>query len=712
MRRARCLVILALALAPVVAHAQERDDEVEEIELEDLLTDDVVVRAPTEAEELAESSDSVQVVETDEVRTRAADMGDALARTAGITVRRAGGLGSFGRICLHGMCDSAVRMFVDGVPYQLVGFGSGTVNVPVHLVERIEIYRGTVPLRFGADALGGAINLVRPSYFRSHASVSLQTGSWGTYRLSADAGFRHDDTGFYAGAQLHYDHADNDYWIDVDVPDSRGRLQPARVRRFHDGYESYGVSLETGFVGVPFADRLTIRGFVGEYDRDLQHNIVMSVPYGDVVYGEVSAGALARYEHTITDEVRIDAYVGYTRRDITFLDASSWVYDWRGRRVRERRVAGEIESRPRDQTIWEDALPARLNLAWQITPEHSIHLNATPRYVSRSGDERIESNPGGRDPLTARRELFTMVSGLSYEVSAFDDLLENQVFFKDYVYLASSEEVLPGNTFVDRRRETHDVGFGDGVRVRIVDGLFARGSYEYATRLPEPYEVFGDGVQIVHNLQLAPERSHNGTVELSLDLERTPIGAILASAAGFLRWHQDTIILLGNERTFSYQNVYEALSAGAEANVRWESPGEWVALGANATFLDHRNTSSEGTFSSFRGDRMPNRPWVWANFSAQLRVQDLFGDDELTLTWDARYVHEFFRGWESQGRRDLKQTVPSQFSQDLALTYRVMGAPRIATTIELTNLTDERLYDLFGVQRPGRSIYLKLVVDY
>ncbi|AKF08629.1 TonB-dependent receptor domain-containing protein [Sandaracinus amylolyticus] len=704
--------------APVEDDAAPVEDDAAPVEDDeawgdDLLTDDVVVSATSEADELAQSADSVRIVAIDEVRAQSADMGEVLARSEGVSVRRSGGLGSTARLCIHGICDSGIRYFLDGVPLELAGFGLGVSNVPVNMVERVEIYRGAVPVRLGTDALGGVINLVRPSrYYGLHAGGYVQTGSWGTYRLFTEAGTRHDESGLYASASAFYDRADNDYPIDVEVADSRGRLSDARVRRFHDRYEAYGIAVEAGLAGVSFADRLSIRGFLSEYDRDLQNNVVMTVPYGEAVYGEVSWGGLLRYQHEIVPGLSIDTFVGYTRRDISFTDASPWVYDWYGNRVRARRTVGEIGTRPTDQSVWEDAVPARLNLSWQIAPEHRVHLNVTPTYTTRSGDERIESNPGGRDPLTARRDLFTMVSGLEYHLSLLERVLENQIFVKDYVYIASSEEVLPGFTFVERRRESHDIGIGDGLRWRILPELFVRGTYELATRLPAPYEVFGDGVLVGPNLDLSPERSHNGTLEVALDVRDTPIGAIEAEAAGFVRWRQNMIVLLGNDRVLTYQNVYEALAIGAEASLAWTSPGDWVRLAGNATYLEDRNSSEEGTFGDFAGDRIPNRPFFFANFSADLRAHDLFGNDELTLSWRGRYVHEFFRGWESQGRREYKQTVPSQLAQDLALTYTVLGPPRVSATIEMTNITDERLFDFFGAQRPGRAGFVKLSIDY
>ncbi|UJR83181.1 TonB-dependent receptor domain-containing protein [Sandaracinus amylolyticus] len=716
------LFSLALGASASRALAQEQPEEPAptselpaDFEEEDLITGDVVVSAMTEADEISESADSVHVIETDVVRAQTADAGEVLARQEGISVRRGGGLGSSARICIHGICDAGIRYFLDGVPLELAGFGLGISNVPLSMVERVEIYRGAVPIRLGSDALGGVINLVRDqAYFVPHATASLLAGSWGTYRGYVDGGYRHDGSGFYAGASAFVDHADNDYLVDVDVTDARGRLSPARLPRFHDAYDAYGIATEVGLVGVPFADRLLLRGFVSEYDRELQHNPVMTVPYGDVTYGEVSAGGLLRYSHTIDSQWSIDAFAGYTRRDITFNDQSTWIYDWRGQRVRERRVRGEIDPRPREQVVSEDAIPARLTLSFQLTPEHLFVANVTPEFTSRSGDERIQADPMARDPLTAQRDLFTMISGIEHRMSVFDDALETTLFVKDYVYVSASEEILPRDSIVVRHdRSTHDLGAGGAARYRITDGVLVRATYEYATRLPEPYEVFGDGVLVQPNLDLVPERSHNATVEGSLDLATGDAGRFEASLAGFVRARENMIVLLGTQRNFAYQNVYGALVVGTEGALRWTSPGDWAVLAANATLQDDRNTSTEGTFAMTRGDRLPNRPFFFANFAAELHARGVLGHrDHLTLGWRGRYIHEFFRGWESQGSRDTKETISSQLAQDVWLTYVVDGPPRISTSFEVQNLADAALFDLYGAQRPGRSFFVRVTADF
>jgi hypothetical protein len=625
-------------------------------------------------------------------------------------VRRDGGLGSNTRFSLNGLYDEQVRFFLDGLPLDVAGYPLGVANVPVNLIERVEVYRGVVPVRFGADALGGAVNLVTDQSYPSKLGASYQIGSYGTHRLTLDGRYHHAPSGFVASASGYYDYTKNNYMIDVDIPDARGRPQPATVRRFHDAYRAYGATIEAGIIDKPWAKRLLLRGTLSGYDKELQHNVVMRVPYGEVTYGEDVYGASARYEVEPHKGVTVEAVASYALRTIDYVDKAEWVYNWRGERVRERPVAGEIESRPRDQTVWQHTLFGRAVSSWTISPEHALRLSLTPAYTTRTGDERIQANPNARDPLTAQRDLFTLVTGLEYELNLFGERLANIVFIKDYYYSAQSEERLPGEVYRKRDSRTHSQGIGDSLRLRITPWMYAKASYELATRLPTPYEVFGNGVLIMANLDLEPEVSHNGNFGPRIELPRTPVGSFMLDVNGFVRSSKRLIVLLGSERFFSYQNVYSALGLGIETALNWSSPGRWISLDGMLTWQDQRNNSEAGTFADFDGDRIPNRPYLFGGWGARGRVPGLPNKaDTLEPFYFGRYVHSFFRGWESQGLREFKQTVDSQITHSIGLSWiltRDWG--RIATTAEIDNLTFARLFDNFGVQRPGRAFYLKV----
>jgi TonB family protein len=676
---------------------------------------EVTIRGVSEADRRRQSAEAVTVIETERAQRESADMGEVLARTQGVGVRRAGGLGSATRFSLNGLTDDQVRFFVDGLPLELAGYPFGIANVPVNLVERIEIYSGVVPIRYGADALGGAVDLVtKREEEGTHAAASYELGSFDTHRVTLGGQHLDENTGLFGRINGFFDHTLNDYQVDVEVPDERGRLSPARVYRFHDRYRAAGANAELGFVNRPWARRFVLRAFVTDYDKEYQHNQVMSVPYGGVTYGETSAGGSLRYEASLGRGARIDALAGHARTRGHFLDVATCVYDWFGRCVRERRQPGETDTRPHDQVFYDDSVYARVNLSLRPRRDLALRFTSAPTLLSRTGDERRQSDPDARDPLTAERDLATVVNGVEYEADAFGDRLENIVFVKQYAQFLQSEEPRPGGIFRRRDRNTHRFGFGDALRFRFLDWFYAKASYERATRLPRPEEVFGDNVFVVANLELEPETSNNMNLSATVDARDTRSGSWRASVNGFFRDADDLIVLLGNDRVQSYQNVYSARSQGVEATTGWTSPTELFLWDLNVTFLDFRNTSGGGTFAAFQGDRIPNRPWLFANYSARFQPRDVLTPrDEVSLSWNTRYVHDYFRGWESIGLRDFKQTIPSQFVHGASVGYLVQSArTRLTTALDVQNITNETVYDFYGVQRPGRAFYAKITAEF
>ncbi|WP_437713078.1 TonB-dependent siderophore myxochelin receptor MxcH [Sorangium sp. So ce448] len=686
---------------------------------------EVTVRGAAMSERLRQSAQAITVIETEEAQRRTADMGEVLARTQGVGVRRSGGLGSWARFSLNGLTDDQIRFFLDGVPLDLAGYPFGVSNVPVNLAERVEIYRGVVPVRFGADALGGAVNLVTDRDVRgTHGAVSYEVGSYDTHRLTLAGRHLHEPSGFFTRVSGFFDYARNDYPVDdVLVPnETTGREQLVhRVYRFHDAYRAAGGSVELGFVNRPWARRLLLRAFLTDHDKEHQHKLnVMKVPYGEVTSGETSPGATLQYEQGLGRGVALDALLGYTYGRAAFLDVSECIYDWFGRCVRKRTKPGEElsasgRSDPNDQVFWEHSGFGRLNLRYRPHPEHALQLSVSPTYITRTGEERRLDNLDARAALSGERSLFTWVQGVEHQLNLFDDRLENSLFVKDYVQLLRVKERLLGldSPFVRRERATHRLGVGDGLRYRLSERLYAKASYEWATRLPRPIEVFGDGTMILPNLTLPPETSHNGNLGVTVDARDTASGAWRLDLNGFLRAIDQLIVLDSRALAARYVKVTGARSLGIETAAGWTSPGEHVALDANVTYDDFRKTSGDGNFAGSEGQRMPNRPWLFANGSARFQLPEVVAPrDVLSLTWDTRYVHEFYRGFENWGHPDTKAKVPSQLVHSLALTYVARNGPRtVSFTVEAHNLTDEPAFDFYGVQRPGRTLFSKATLE-
>lgn len=674
---------------------------------------DVVVSAQRPKARLEGSADAVEVVEIPDAR--ASDLGTTLNRAKGVNIRRSGGLGTPAEINLGGLSGDQVRVFFDGLPIEVSGLSSGLANIPPGLLERVEIYKGVVPIRFGADALGGALNLVpNRRYYQTSTHAAYQPGSFGTHRAFA----RHNQR-FGSGARGGFlavtgfvDHTANDYPIDVEIAQPNGRLVPTTVDRFHDDFTALGGMVEGGVLGQSWADTFSVRLFVNQTHKAFQHNVLMTVPYGEVEAHRRTFGATARYAlwNIGCTDCALTWVASYARRSTDFIDDAAWVYDWRGARIRERRFPGEILGRPLDLTMIDHTVFGRARWIWPIARRHALEVSISPTWTDRDGTDNTVSE--GRDPLAAERSTLRLVSGVEYTLTA-ESQLEVLVFGKHYAYRTDAEEPLPDNGVLDRSTSSQTFGGGGALAWAPVPELRTKLSYEHATRLPAADEIYGDGALVQAALGLRPEVSHNFNLSVIGRIKRTRVGRLRASATGFLRETDRLITLIGSPQTVVYANVYSARSLGLEGALGWAAPRRWLTIDVNATWQDVRNTSTRGALADFAGDRIPNQPYLFGNVAAQFRHASVFRDrDALTLGWDMRYVRGFFRTWESLGRRDLKDTIGSQWLHAAHLSYAVVtGDTAWAITVEAENLTDAAAFDYFGVQRPGRAGYLRLSLN-
>ena len=433
-----------------------------------------------------------------------------------------------------------------------------------------------VPVRLGSDALGGAVNLVTDATYRTRAVASYQVGSFSTHRATLDARYRHDPSGFVAGSSLFFDNTKNNYPIDVELENNVGRPYQATVRRFHDGYRAYGGHFEAGVVDRRWAKRLLVRGFWSTYDKDLQHNMVMAPPpYGEVTYGETVYGGTARYDVDLRPNVELSLTAKYSHRIIDFQDKGEYgsttgVADGSARGL----WPVEVDSDAKDLTIWQDAAFGRAMASWIVRPSHTLRLSTTPTYTTRTGDERIQNDPRARStdcragPLHVRERARLRARRILGSARQHR-LREGLRLSRRHRRGAAGEDL------IERDTASHTQGVGDSLRFEFTPWLLGKTSYEFATRLPRPDEVFGNGVLIHPNLGLRPESSHNLNLGPRLEFKRTPFGAFVVDVNAFLRETDRLIVLLGDiESTPTRTSTRHAAWAWRTA-----SPGRLLGAG-------------------------------------------------------------------------------------------------------------------------------------
>ncbi len=123
----------------------------------------IVVTTPLRREsQLAAATASVTVIDRATIeRAPTNDVAQLLKTYAGVSVNAYGGLGSSSSVQLRGMSGVQSLILVNGVRTASATLGSTTLaNIPLESIERIEIARGPRSAAYGADAIGGIINII------------------------------------------------------------------------------------------------------------------------------------------------------------------------------------------------------------------------------------------------------------------------------------------------------------------------------------------------------------------------------------------------------------------------------------------------------------------------------------------------------------------------------------------------------------------------
>lgn len=129
------------------------------------------------------SAYNATAVNTQELVNTTKTLSEALSKAPGMKIRESGGVGSDMAVTMDGFSGKHVKVFIDGVPQEGAGSSFGLNNIPVNFAERIEVYRGVVPVGFGSDAIGGVINIVTPRRQRSwFVDASYSYGSFNTHK--------------------------------------------------------------------------------------------------------------------------------------------------------------------------------------------------------------------------------------------------------------------------------------------------------------------------------------------------------------------------------------------------------------------------------------------------------------------------------------------------------------------------------------------------
>ncbi|MCX7154505.1 MAG: TonB-dependent receptor [Proteobacteria bacterium] len=242
--------------------------------------DTVVVTAGRIEQQITDTIPHTTVITQKEIReSQAIDIIQLLRREAGFQFVQNGGIGSVGSVFMRGTNSTSTLILIDGVRQGSATTGATPIDqIMLNDVDRIEIVRGNVSALYGANAVGGVIQIfTKRGAGAPRANAQLVAGEYGTRGVSANYGGQVGETRFSLSASKYETNG---------FSSQDPKSAPTRINPDADGYANLSVSGQVSQLLAP-GQELGLRFFQseGRIEYDSSFNTPQTTHYGDRTLG-------------------------------------------------------------------------------------------------------------------------------------------------------------------------------------------------------------------------------------------------------------------------------------------------------------------------------------------------------------------------------------------------------------------------------------------
>ncbi|WP_163408882.1 TonB-dependent receptor [Flavobacterium ajazii] len=674
--------------------------------------DEVQVTGKSKIQRIKEEPFNITAVDLKKLYNTSADMNQVLNRTTGVRVRENGGMGSTFTFSLNGFSGSQIKFFLDGIPIDNYGSSFTLNNFPVTMAERIEVYKGVVPIELGGDALGGAVNIVSNKNTKRYIDASYSYGSFNTHKAAINSQFT-SNNGFVTNINAFFNYSDNSYKVDARIPDAfSGTFGPwQKLKHFHDGYKSGAIMAEAGVKNKKYADYLLFGLTASANKKEIQQGTTMFRVVGDAFTDSHNFVPSLKFKKTdfFIKDLTASLAASYNIAQERSVDTSSARYDWSGNYTIKNyeTSGGEINDQKTLMVFDVKSLQSNANLKYDLNEKNSFAFNYT--YL---GYKRSQDNERDPDYIVTKPFVNKNILGFAYNLSALEKRFSYTAFTKMYdlkgeirtYYQYQENEVI--------KPSFNDFGYGTaGAYFVIPEQLQIKASYEHAFRLPAAVELLGDGgIRVNPNPYLEPEESDN--VNLGVSFKQSKVkhsfgiegNLLYRNAKNFIQSRID-----GNKSI--YVNFKNVAVYGVDGVVHYGFK-DWLTFDLNATYqktLNKDNSLQPGTdqVNYLYNKQVQNVPILYGNADLGFHFRNIkYKTDNFSVNVSTNYTDSYYLNPPSLGGQNKKE-IPEQLYFSLNLAYSLQNG-KYNVAFECFDINDEKLYDYFNVQKPGRSFTLKL----
>ena len=673
---------------------------------ESLSLSEVIISEKSQARLLREQAMPVSVISMQQLQGTVSDIQSILARTVGVTIRASGGMGSTSRLSVRGLEGKRIGFFIDETPMADQSDFLDLNDIPIDMIDRIEIYKGVVPAKFGGSAMGGAVNIVIKEYPDHYADVSYQRESYNTNRFQTVLKKNDRKHGLVYGVGGGFNYADNDYVMESPY------VKGLKIKRDHDTYKKVlmggSMKAHNWWFDEVELEPVYLRTYheIQGIDTDIRHAHTKS------------DGFLLNFKLEKDDffleglDFDMSTAVAYTRYHMT--DTAKTYYDWTGQGYPTPSVyGGEITNNrfASDSDNRKLTLLNKLYLEYLISQRNSVIFNSVLQTADgRPSDDLKILSLGKKVDFDSRMR--SWVVGLTYDYRSLDQRFLNSLTGRYYWY---GMDTRYQNIYVNVPSEPITLrktswGYSEAMRYRITPGLMAKLSGGYDVRIPAENELLGDGATITPARDLLPERNLSANAGLLYDLTGIHPSNLQIEVNGFYMHVDDMIRFVKGILGAQYQNFGQMRTLGVEAEVKADMLPCLYGY-VNATYQDLRDTREHEAGTEMpnptKGKRMPNIPYLMSNAGLEFHKENLFGGtgQNTRLFADMSFIEEYFYDFELT--RNEKRRIPRSLTLDLGFEHSFFDQ-RLYISGSIKNVADATVISEYNCPLPGRTLGLKL----
>jgi len=617
---------------------------------------------------------SIETIEKSQIeRMQANTLSEVIENISGVVVQKSGTVGGTHQVSIRGSSPKHVLILLDGQKINPSGSGVADLNtVPLEMVEKIEILKGGQSAIYGADALGGVINIITLPQKRDEPSRLTLGNHWGKWKTEIFSS-SFSNTFFeklhvkFAGS---YQYSKNDFeiWVYDDpkkreIKNKQGKNGDSTTTR-KNAYKKASNFFLAGSYAFSSATELSFSGYLYQAKNGIPGS------YGWMEYHQRAWAEDERrlvnlkLAHRFSSSFLLENNFGYSRFKQHFQNDTLLVFD----------------SKYVDDVI-------DFSLLAHIKIHHTNKLKIGTQF-----QEDVLNHTNLRSPDQSMGKIKTSTFGVFFsdqqqiilpKILFFNDLTFNFALrwddsdvLKDFL----SPQVGLALSRGERYRITLRTNYGKSYRQPSNNALFWKG------------DVFAEG-----NPDLLPEKCEHS--EAGGEIHLPWLGNL---SGGMTYFHNIVTDLIEWHRRFDGKyypvNISRAKIYGHEDFIGWKSPKDVFAINYNNTVCYAKNKSGDRLED---GKFIPFRPRYLTNLSFN------FDYKMFEILYQIRWVSERFTG-----PANTKREEPYHL-EDLTLSLK-KKIWEVETKLrwEWKNLNDEKYILIHRHPMPGREWGINLTISW